>query len=902
MNIIDNAIITIDKIICTNIDQLSFAGRGFLAQNIMSQLRNFVEHISLKIHSHRENMDIDSSYDSICNANEYIKTIWQLNFLSKFHKSLQISASHYTENEENSERLMLKYYEYLIRIKKYLKEKYAFDVLSNIDQFPIDTDLDTIEYYTKIAEKVNKVKSKDSQSERYYIQKIKPFFINNEIYYEVTFTRANDYTSRFDRIIAFTKLDIPDNYAVKLYINNNNIDILNKKMPIRIIYNREVAIRPCEINNFSYILWKNLDIKSENTEYKNLMFILTKTWLNLVELVSFSEDYYQRIKSKISGNAKSNNLINILNECRNIIAKKTWGHNVIRYLLYKLNNKIIKQQRWNIKNEKLSNLHLKFGCIPFDKMPLNTSLINHNPKLSDLFNCINSEGKEHELFARFIKNNIEINGHLYTPISDVANFGNIEDLIQTYNNKLYYTHSNRKLETYKKHISIQGYENDVINIIQELKKLLNTWIKNYSNSVENWLQQDDNKPDNIIDCDDKKNFLKKLFEKSNIAVIYWAAGTWKSTMIKHISNFFKEKEKIFLTNTNPAIDNLKRKINTSNCSFKTITKFLATSNHNKSCDLLIIDECSTVSNNDMFNILQKASFKLLVLVWDPFQIESIQFGNWFNIVKEFIPATSIFELTKPYRSENEDLLDLRWRVRNMKENILEKITKNNYSTRLDESIFQQSDNDQIILCLNYDGLYWINNINRFLQWNNINPPIQWWVHIYKINDPIIFNETDRFGSSIYNNLKWKIIDITKLEDQIQFDIEIDKVLNEFDEKNFELIGNSENGKSIIRFLVNKNKNVDDDDDDSSDTIVPFQVAYAISIHKSQWLEYDFVKIVITNEIEEKITHNIFYTAITRAKKNLKIYRSPETEKHILKKIEKKDNEKDTFLLKSKYNL
>ena len=39
-----------------------------------------------------------------------------------------------------------------------------------------------------------------------------------------------------------------------------------------------------------------------------------------------------------------------------------------------------------------------------------------------------------------------------------------------------------------------------------------------------------------------------------------------------------------------------------------------------------------------------------------------------------------------------------------------------------------------------------------------------------------------------------------------------------------------------------------------------------------------MKIVITNETEERITHNIFYTAITRAKENLKIYWSPETEK------------------------
>lgn len=70
----------------------------------------------------------------------------------------------------------------------------------------------------------------------------------------------------------------------------------------------------------------------------------------------------------------------------------------------------------------------------------------------------------------------------------------------------------------------------------------------------------------------------------------------------------------------------------------------------------------------------------------------------------------------------------------------------------------------------------------------------------------------------------------------------------------------------------------------SDTVVPFQVAYAVSIHKAQGLEYRSVKIVITNETEERITHNIFYTAITRAKENLKIYWSPETEKKCIGEI------------------
>ncbi len=77
------------------------------------------------------------------------------------------------------------------------------------------------------------------------------------------------------------------------------------------------------------------------------------------------------------------------------------------------------------------------------------------------------------------------------------------------------------------------------------------------------------------------------------------------------------------------------------------------------------------------------------------------------------------------------------------------------------------------------------------------------------------------------------------------------------------------------------------------------MAYAISIHKAQGLEYDKVVIIISDEIEEQITHNIFYTAITRAKKNLTIYWSPETEKKVLENLKEKDINRDYQLLKSK---
>lgn len=902
MNEINRSILAINKVICSNIEKFGDSERGLLAQNILSQLRNLIEHISLKVLNDQYNdRELEVSYPNLTEGIEYVKSRGDLKFLSRFHGLLQITTSHYTLDEEGSERLMLKYFEYLIKIKKFLENEYNLEVLQNLDQFPIHSDPNLKEYYEKISEKLNQPefsRLKSSYNDRYYIQKIKPFFVDFEIYYEVTFTRAHDYVSKFDRIIAFTKLNITKNYAVRLSVSNDNINVLGKKMPIQIIDEWEVSIRPCELNNFAKIFAYRPKTISGTNEAIELMKHLTNTGMSLIELIDLNDHYYNYFRNNITEKARVSHIFKILDICRKLSKNNSNGSNVIRYLLHRLNNKIIKKQYHYESCELLSKLKLSYGCLPFDQMPFNSSLINHNPKLSDIFECINANNRDHEIFARIIKNNTEYKGILYTPVKDLFSFTNIDDLIEKWNKSIYYKHEHRKIKIFKNHIYIKGYEEDTAQIIKKLKEISSNGIRNYRNSVEDWL----NSLAYRIDSEEKKDALKKMFESSKVALIYGAAGTGKTTMINHLSNFFNEEDKLYLANTNPAVDNLKRRVKAGNCSFKTITKFLY--NTNDQYDLIIIDECSTVSNSDMLKILNNASFELLVLVGDIYQIESILFGNWFSLIKSFVPKTSVFELFKPYRSNKQKLLDLWDRVRNIDDSIHEHIQKNSYSVNLDESIFENTQSDEIILCLNYDGLYGINNINAFLQSNNPKEAFFWGTHSYKVNDPIIFNESGRFAPLIYNNLKGKITQIEKLKNKIQFDTEINMVINELDAigYDFELLDNSDQGKSVIRFIVNKPNSTDEDDDSTSKNIVPFQVAYAVSIHKAQGLEYNSVKIVITDEVEEMISHNIFYTAITRAREELKIYWTPQTENKILKGLEKKSNGKDLALLKVKYRL
>lgn len=902
--IIDGKIQILDNNICSNIDTILSEDRGFLSQNILAQLRKIVEHIALKICSIGIGKELEINQDNIKQAKNYIAAKGKMKFINDFHNFLQISESHYITNDDSAERLMLKYYYYLIKIKQLMRDNYNTNILRNIEKFPVEQDKDLEQYYEKIVEQIEVIDINENNKfidGRYYVQRVKPIFINSKIYYEITLSTATDNINKFDRITLFSKIEVMSNYAIKLAYLNQKVKIFNNNVDIKILTNWMVSIRPCEINNFAKIFSKKIKIESGQTEYKELMKYLTQSSHNLLDLVTTDGVYYLRIKHELHSRTRSRKIFELLDECRKIVKGNKSGSNVIRYLLYTMNNKVIKQQYRVDKNEKLCMLCLENKCIPFDELPLITSLYRHNPKRDDLFECIDLNDREDEVLYRYIQNNTERNGVLYTPINELNNQERIEALIEKINSKFIPQHQFRKLILEKDMVYIKGYEDDTIQILKKLQTYSISGVKEYKNSVNSWLESDSYAI--TVDCDEKKNVLREMFEKSKISLIYGAAGTGKTTLINHISNFWGEYTKLFLANTHPAIENLRRKVtNSKNSEFYTIAKFLNDSALWKEYDIVVVDECSTVSNLDMKRLLNIMKGKLLILVGDIYQIDSITFGNWFKIAKSIMPKHSVYELTKAYRSRNKYLQKVWDKVRNCDNDILEYLTKYEYTTRLNENILLTENDDEIILCLNYDGLYGINNINRFLQNSNANPAYEWGIGIYKVGDPILFNDFNKFSKILYNNLKGKIVDIKKENDTIWFTIEIDKVLNEFDAfgYDFELLGTSENKKSIIRFKVNKF--VDSDEDESvSDSIVPFVVAYAVSIHKSQGLEYNSVKIIITKETEELISHNIFYTAITRARDKLKIYWSPECEKKIMGEMNKNFNEREIGIIKFKMN-
>ncbi|PZE66841.1 helicase [Curtobacterium sp. MCPF17_018] len=884
---------SVDGVICNNIAVLS-NDRALLSQNTLSQLRNLVEGIAVLLH--RRDPSVEHDYTAIEAGLAFMKTQGKLGFLNRFYRLLQPSASHYTFDGDSSERLMLKYYEYLHRARDLLSKTFGLEVLHNLEDFPIDLDPAMREYHHKIGERLGAARdihSSIDRSSRYYVLKTRPFFTGGRIFYEVTFAVPSDRPSisKFDHVIAFTEHDIGDKHAATLTLRNDEIEVLGQTMPIILITAWEVSIRGCEFENFARFFGPRSRVRTTSNEYKSLMRYLTETGSTLLDLIDLPDTDYDRIKAWALKDAKSPSIYPTLDEARRVVLDRRPGYLLLRYLLLSMRNVVIRKQYNSDTCSKLSNLHLRWGCIPFENMPFCTYPMGHRTRFWDLLEAIDPTGRDHEMLARRINNNVDRRGMLYTPLSELEDFGDdVLSLIDQHNALLYKNprHQARRLEVEIGHVFIRGYENDVVKIVEKLQSHATGGVGGWETALSKWMSE----LQTPLDDPAKAAALKSLYSDSRVALIYGAAGTGKSTMINHLANYFNGKSMLFLANTHPAVDNLRRRVQTQHAEFRTIASHNWNSGSATEYEVLVIDECSTVSNEDLLQILGSTKFKLLLLVGDVYQIESIQFGNWFGIMRSFVPSSSISELDKPWRSDNPQLLALWQKVRGLDEDITETMTRGHYSTPLGPELFGRRRHDEIILCLNYDGLYGINNVNRFLQSSNPNPPINWGPAIFKVGDPIVFNDSERFKGLIYNNLKGTILGIDRQPGRIRFEVELARTVTELDAWGLDLTWLHD---SVVSFDVFELAD-SDDDDAAPNTSVPFQVAYAVSIHRAQGLEYESVKIVITDANEDAITHNIFYTAITRAREYLQVFWTPETEKKIMAKLERKSTAKDVNLL------
>ncbi len=873
--------------------------KGFLSENILSQLRNLVEDVVILLNNKQNNLTLDTHYDNVNASFEAIKGIKKYKFLSDFHSYLQGTASHYTPNEDSAERLVKYYYRYICLIKKLLKEELNIDIINNIDLFPVYDDKSMKENYDIICDKVEHIdiSKKKSIKGKFYVEKINTIYSKEDIYYEITLTKATDYNNKFERLTFYSKEYIPDNYSINITAVDDFVDLNIGKVKIKVITSYKVAIRVCELKNIFKILGVTRNFDENYKEYRNLMDYLTDNHCTINHILCMEKGEFDLVIKNIQTDAENHYISIMLINIREIIKNNKRGCNILRYLTSKMVNTVIKDQIGIIPHKYLSNLYIHKKSGMFDAMPFAMSLHNHNPQFTDLIQAIDVGNRDDELLFSYIKNNIENNDELYTPVDEIGYFDNIPKLVEKYNNKILSILPNTDSILILEHnfIYIKEYEKKSIEIIKKLEEYSNIVNSNLNGIVDFYM-------DLMLDesiSNDKEKILKDIFKNGSIAFIYGPAGTGKTKMIELLSSAFVNYKKCIIANTTTAVSNLNDRLEIdNNMNIMTINNFIK--NYDEDCEILIIDECSTISNNDMLSILNKIKYKAIVMVGDIYQIESIRYGNWFRICSRYFKSGVSYELEMTHRTTDDDLLDLWSCVRENDKRAISIMSNKEYSEEISKNIFTRTTPEEIILCLNYDGMYGINNINKVMQNSNKNKEFNFGVDTFKVGDPVLFNDCPRFNKFLYNNLKGIITDIEEDENSMWFSIEIEKnsVRKTIIPSDIQIIDSDNKDKIIIKFKVNEYKDKDDDENEY-DHIIPFNLSYAISIHKAQGLEYDSVKVVITPNIEDRITKNIFYTSITRAKKNLKVYWSSDSQDKIFDRFDKKESKSDLGILNQK---
>lgn len=303
-----------------------------------------------------------------------------------------------------------------------------------------------------------------------------------------------------------------------------------------------------------------------------------------------------------------------------------------------------------------------------------------------------------------------------------------------------------------------------------------------------------------------------------------------------------------------------------------IMKFVHNEQNTLDCDVLIVDEMSMVDTLLFAELLRgiKLSCKL-ILVGDSDQLPSVGAGN---LLKDLIDSKTmtVVQLTEIFRQARESCIvtsahkivngempdldnsskDFFVLQRNDEQTTIETIV-DLYKRRLPKAYKYNPTTDIQIISPSRKGTAGTVEINKRIQLE-INPPklgrneIRGPVYIFRENDKImqtrnnydiVWKKEDEIGTGVYNGDIGVITEIRKRDGIIVID---------FDGKVAEY---------------------------TTDMLEQIELAYAITVHKSQGSEFPAVIFSIVGVSDKLYYRNLLYTAVTRAKEILVIIGTPD---------------------------
>ena len=381
---------------------------------------------------------------------------------------------------------------------------------------------------------------------------------------------------------------------------------------------------------------------------------------------------------------------------------------------------------------------------------------------------------------------------------------------------------------------------------------------------------------------------------NGIEIITGGPGTGKTTIIKCIIDIYESQGMKVLLGA-PTGRAAKRMTESTERDAKTIHRLLdivagneeyinMSSTEPLECDVLIVDEASMIDIFLMYNLLK--SIKLgtrLIIVGDVDQLPSVGAGNVlkdlinsdiikvvrlkeiFRQGKESLIITNAHRINSgemPYlnRKDNDFYFIKSENINNILFTLLDLINRRlpNFNKKWDKK------RDIQILSPIKKGPLGILNLNERLQ-EILNSPSKDKKEIKQKN--LIFREGDKVMQTKNNyNLKWtSITGIGESEGEGVFNGDVGFIRN-IDEE-----------EKIITVIFDEERKVIYD----SDSIEELELAYAITIHKSQGSEFKVVIIPAFTGAPFLMNRNLLYTGITRAKELVVVVGYPQALKYMV---------------------
>ncbi|MDR3293489.1 MAG: ATP-dependent RecD-like DNA helicase [Clostridiales bacterium] len=380
---------------------------------------------------------------------------------------------------------------------------------------------------------------------------------------------------------------------------------------------------------------------------------------------------------------------------------------------------------------------------------------------------------------------------------------------------------------------------------------------------------------------------------SGVSVITGGPGTGKTTIVKAIISILKNHGESFVL-TAPTGRAAKRLSLTTGENASTIhrlleidtksgkTKFIYNEYNKLKYDVIIIDEMSMVDLY-IFSAAVKAlrDGTRLIMVGDKDQLPSVGSGNVLSDIIE-CGKFSVSYLTYIYRQESESLIvanahrinkgqmpvtdtkdkDFFFMERNGQEEILETVT--DLMIRRLPKYFGVKGEEIQILCPMKKGAAGVESLNRNIQ-DTINPKTP------KKSEITVGDMKIRTGDKVMQTVNNYQLEWVKYYDDGSFSAG-EGVYN--GDIGFVESIDTETNTVKVRFEDDKTAVY------SSMEFEELTLAYAISVHKGQGSEFDYVILAVTGGNYMIMTRNLLYTAVTRAKKGIVIVGSRENLKRM----------------------